>query len=65
MTSPNSGLGVPGVMHVHADGQQAFAAPLAAAGENGAAALRFHAGAEPELPFPGALGRLVSAFHKK
>ena len=45
-------------------GQQTFAPTLATARKRGAAALGFHAGAEPVLAFSRALGRLVSAVHK-
>jgi hypothetical protein len=43
--------------------EKALAALLAAAGKDGAAILRLHAGAETELAFAGALRGLVSAFH--
>ena len=43
--------------------QQALAPTLAAAGEDGAAILGLHPGAKAELPFAGAFGWLVGAFH--
>lgn len=58
------GLGVAGEVNLHALGQEAFTTALTAAGQDGAAALGFHAGAEPELLFARPFGRLVGAFHK-
>ena len=60
----DSSLGVTRVMALNPFGQQTFAPTLATARERGAAALGFHAGEEAVLAFAGALGRLVSAFHK-
>ncbi len=44
--------------------KQALATLAAAAAEDGSAGLGLHAGAETELLFARALGRLISAFHK-
>ena len=46
----------------HALGNEALAALLEAAAKDVTAGLGGHAGAEAELLFPGALGRLVGAF---
>lgn len=43
--------------------QEALAAALPAAGENGTPALGLHAGAKPKLLFARALGCLIGAFH--
>jgi hypothetical protein len=52
------------VVSLDAFWQQPFAAALAPAGERGASAFGFHACAKAMLTFAGALGWLVSAFHK-
>lgn len=44
--------------------EKPLAAVTTAAAQDGAAGLGLHAGAEAELLFARALGRLVSAFHK-
>ena len=51
-------------MYLDAFWQKALAAALAPARERGAPALGLHARAKPVLPFAGAFGCLVSAFHK-
>ena len=56
---------MPGVVNFHSDGQETLATTLTPPGEDRAAIFRFHAGTEAELAFPGALGRLVGAFHVK
>lgn len=55
---------MPGEVDLDALWHQTLATALAAACENGAATLGFHACAETELLLARPLGRLVSAFHK-
>ena len=62
---PGLSLGVTREMDFNALRQEALAATLAAAGENGASALGFHAGAESKLLLARALRGLISAFHKR
>jgi len=57
-------LGMAREVNLHALGQQAFTTALTTAGKDGATIFGCHAGAEPELLFTGAFGRLVGAFHK-
>jgi hypothetical protein len=57
------GLRVAGIVDFHALGKQPFSSALPAAGKDGTAILGLHPGAEPELTFARALGRLVGAFH--
>ncbi len=59
-----SGCGVAGKMDFDTLRQETLASTLAAAAQNGAAGLGFHARAEAKLLFARAFGRLVSAFHK-
>jgi hypothetical protein len=57
-------LGVSGEVDFDTFREKPFAAMTAAAAQDGAACLGLHAGAEAELLFARALGRLVCAFHK-
>ena len=59
-----SGLGVSGEVDFDTFREKPFAAVTAAAAQDGSAGLGLHAGAEAELLFARALGRLVCAFHK-
>ena len=61
---PRSGFGVAGVVDFDTLGQETLASPLAAAAQNIAARLGFHARAETKLMLARAFGRLVCAFHK-
>jgi hypothetical protein len=61
---PSSSLGVPSEMVVSADREQAFPAPLTAPGKRCTAALCLHPSPKTMLTLPGALGRLISSFHK-
>ena len=56
-------LGVTGVMHFHAFGQEPLASTLTPPREGGAPAFRAHPSAESVLVFPGALRALECAFH--
>lgn len=59
-----SGLGVSGEVDFDTFREKPLAAVTAAAAQDGAAGPGLHAGAEAELLFARALGRLVCAFHK-
>jgi hypothetical protein len=59
-----SSLSVTREMFLYALGEQAFAASLAPARKRGPSRFGFHARTKAVLLFPGALGCLVSAFHK-
>ncbi len=59
-----SGLGVSGVVDFDTLWQETLASTLAAAVQDIAARLGFHARAEAKLTLARALGRLVSAFHR-
>jgi hypothetical protein len=64
-STDNLRLRVPRVMHLSAFRQQALASTLAAARERRASAFGAHARTKTVLIFPGALGALQSAFHKR
>jgi hypothetical protein len=51
-------------MEVSTDREQSFPASLAAPGQRRTAALCFHASPKTMLTLPGALGSLISSFHK-
>jgi hypothetical protein len=51
-------------MKVGSDRQQALPASLTAPGQRRTAALRFHPSPKTMLTLPGALGSLISSFHK-
>lgn len=59
-----SGLSVSGEVDFDTFREKPLAAVTTAAAQDGAAGLGLHAGAEAELLFARALGRLVCAFHK-